>query len=125
MSVLLQLCTFTTKKQCSSYGTTVHPTRQLCQAPTVTAGQQAAPAELSLMFCSHQPALWELYLQRDLRESLSRKLWSFFTAPMSRGNNESGEKGKRWSVRLQAAPLWRGQGGKEQAGRGRGHEQGA
>lgn len=42
------------KTQRSFPGTTVHPTQQLCEAPAVTAGQQAAPAGLSLAFCSHQ-----------------------------------------------------------------------
>jgi len=37
----------------------------------------------------------ERYLHRDLRESWSRKLWSLFTAPMSRGNKESGEASQR------------------------------
>lgn len=37
----------------------------------------------------------DCYLHSDLRESWSRKLWSFFTALMSRGNSESGEESKR------------------------------
>lgn len=51
----------------------------------------------SRRLCCLQPrrAARERYLHRDLRESWSRKLWSFFTAPMSRGNNESGEESER------------------------------
>lgn len=64
----------------------------------------------------------EHYLHRDLRESWSRKLWSFFTALMSIGNDDAGEgsdisgrsqascsirdKGQQWAWEEEEKPKW-------------------